>query len=54
MPFNPKYKVTEKTSNNLSDITAAREVIERASLFPELEEKLRRRELIRNAHASAA
>ena len=54
MPFKPKYKVTEKTLNNLRDIAAAREVIERACLSPELEEKLRRRALLRNAHASTA
>ncbi len=54
MQFNPKYKVTEKTSNNLRDIAAAREVIKRACLSTELEEKLRRRALIRSAHASTA
>jgi hypothetical protein len=54
MPFNPKYTITKKTLNNLSGIASAHEAIERACLSPELEEKLRRRALIRNAHASTA
>jgi len=54
MPFNPKYKNTNKISKNLSKITSACEIIERACLSPELEEKLRLRALIRNAHASTA
>lgn len=40
--------------NNLSDIASTREVIEKAWLSPEMEEKLRRRALLRNAHASTA
>ena len=54
MSFNPKYTITEKILNNLTAIAAAREVIERACLSPELEEKLRRRALLRNAYASTA
>jgi hypothetical protein len=54
MPFNPKYKNTNKISNNLSKITSTREIIEQACLSPELEERLRRRALIRSAHASTA
>lgn len=54
MSFNPKYIITEKISNNLSKITSAREVIEQSCLSPELEERLRRRALIRSAHASTA
>jgi hypothetical protein len=54
MPFNPKYTFTKKTLNNLSGIASACEAIERSCLSPELEEKLRRRALIRNAHASTA
>ncbi len=54
MAFNPKYTITEKTLNNLKKTTSAREIIERACLSSELEEKLRRRALIRNAHASTA
>jgi hypothetical protein len=54
MLFNPKYTETEKILNNLAEIASAREVIERACLSPEVEEKLRRRALIRSAHASTA
>ncbi len=54
MPFNPKYTITGKTLNNLKGITSAREAIERSCLSPKLEEKLRRRALIHNAHASTA
>jgi hypothetical protein len=54
MAFNPKYTVTDRTLNNLREIMSARETIERACISPELEEKLRRRALIRNAHASTA
>jgi hypothetical protein len=54
MPFNPKYTITSKILNNLTDIASAREVIEQACLSPALEEKLRQRALIHNAHASTA
>ncbi len=54
MPFKPKYTITEKILNNLTDTASAREVIERACLYPELEAKLRRRALLRSAHASTA
>lgn len=52
MPFNPKCTITDKILNNLTTIASAREVIERACLSPALEAKLRRRALLRNAHAS--
>jgi len=54
MAFNPKYKNTDKILNNLREIASAREIIEEACLSPELEERLRRRALIRSAHASTA
>lgn len=54
MPFKPKYKNTDKMLSSLSNIASAREVIERACLSSELEAKLRRRALLRNAHASTA
>lgn len=54
MPFNPKYTVTEKILNNLTAIAVAREVIEQAHLVPKWEAKLRRRALLRSAHASTA
>ena len=54
MPFNPKYIITEKILNNLTAITAAREVIEQANLVPKWEAKLRRQALLRNTHSSTA
>lgn len=54
MPFNPRYTITEKTLNNLTAIASEREFIEQAHLTPELEAKLRRRALLRSAHASTA
>ena len=54
MPFKPKYTNTGKIRNNLTSIASALEVIERACLSPELEAKLRRRALLRSAHASTA
>jgi hypothetical protein len=54
MPFKPKYTVTDKILNNLMDIASAQEVIERACLSPGLEAQLRRRALLRSAHASTA
>jgi len=54
MPFNPKYTITEKILNNLTAITAAREVIEQAHLVPKWEAKLRRQALLRNTHSSTA
>mgnify|MGYP001596118845 FL=1 len=54
MLLNPKYTITEKILNNLSKIASTREFIEQACLSPELEEKLRRRALLRNAHASTS
>ena len=54
MPFNPKYTITDKILNNLTAITAAREVIEQACLSPELEAGLRWWALVRSVHASTA
>lgn len=54
MPFNPKYTITDKILNNLTAITAAREVIEQACLSPKLEAELRWRALVRSVHASTA
>lgn len=54
MPFKPKYKITDKILNNLTNIASAREVVEKACLSPELEAKLRQRALLRSTHASTA
>jgi Fic family protein len=54
MTFKPKYIITDKILNNLTAITAAREVIEQAHLVPKWEAKLRRQALLRNTHSSTA
>ena len=54
MLFNPKYRITDKILNNLTNITSAREVIEQAYLVPKWEAKLRRQALLRSAHSSTA
>jgi Fic family protein len=54
MSFNPKYTITDKILNNLTNITSAREVIEQAYLIPKWEVKLRRQALLRNTHSSTA
>lgn len=54
MPFNPTYTITDKILNNLTNIAAAREVIEQAYLVPKWEAKLRRQALLRSAHFSTA
>ena len=54
MPFNLKYTINNKIFNNLTAIAAGREVIEQACLSPAMEVKLRRRALLRSAHASTA
>jgi Fic family protein len=54
MSFNTKYIITEKILNNLTAITAAREIIEQAHLVPKWEAKLRRQALLRNTHSSTA
>lgn len=54
MPFEPKYKITNKTLNNISRIMAGREVIEQAKLIPKWELKLRKEARIHNAHSSTS
>jgi Fic family protein len=54
MSFGPKYTITEKILNNLTAITAAREIIEQAHLVPKWEAKLRRQALFHNTHSSTA
>ncbi|MBN1871070.1 MAG: Fic family protein [Candidatus Omnitrophica bacterium] len=46
--------ITDKILNNLTAITAAREVIEQAHLVPKWEAKLRRQALLHNTHSSTA
>ncbi|OGC22318.1 hypothetical protein A2291_04830 [candidate division WOR-1 bacterium RIFOXYB2_FULL_42_35] len=54
MTFEPKYTITDKTLNNLTLITSAREVIEQSSIVPKWEAKLRRQALLTNTHSSTA
>lgn len=54
LPFKPNYTITDKILNNLTAITAAREVIEQASLVPQWEAKLRRQAMLQNTHSSTA
>jgi Fic family protein len=54
MPFEPKYKITNKILNNISRIMAGREVIEQAKLIPKWELKLRKEARIHNAHSSTS
>ena len=54
MPFKPKYTITNKIVNNLTEIAAGREIIEQAKLIPKWELKLRKEARIRNAHSSTS
>ena len=54
MLFNPKYTITDKIINNLTEIASAREVIEQAYLVPKWEARLRRQALLHNTHSSTA
>ena len=54
MAFNPKYTITNKTVNNLTIVTSAREIIEQAHLIPKWEAKLRRQSILHNTHSSTA
>ena len=54
MPFEPKYKITDKVLNNISRVMAGREVIEQAKLIPKWELKLRKEARIHNAHSSTS
>lgn len=50
--FNPRYKITNKILNFLTEITAARETIEKARLVPKWAMSLRKDALIHAAHSS--
>ncbi|MCX5698326.1 MAG: Fic family protein [Candidatus Omnitrophica bacterium] len=54
MPFEPKYKITNKILNNISRIMAGREVIEHSKLIPKWELKLKKEARIHNAHSSTS
>jgi len=54
MPFEPKYTITDKILNNISQIMAGKEVIEHAKLIPKWELKLKKEARIHNAHSSTS
>lgn len=54
MKFKPKFKITNKVVNYLTEIAAAREIILNASLLPQWETKLRKEAIIKMAHHSTS
>lgn len=52
--FNPRYQLTDKIVNLLTDIAEAKTVIERAKLLPKHVLRLRRQALTRMTHASTS
>ena len=54
MPFNPRYKITDKILNKISQITAGREIIEYSRLIPKWEMKLRKEARLHSAHSSTS
>ena len=54
MPFRPKYTITSRILNNISQIMAGREVIEHSKIIPKWELKLRKEARIHNAHSSTS
>lgn len=54
MAFNPKYTITDKVLNNISQIMAGREIIEHSRLIPKWELSLRKEARIHNAHSSTS
>ena len=52
--FKSKYIITDKILENISQITAGREVIERSKLIPKWELKLKKEARIHNAHSSTS
>ncbi len=54
MTFEPKYTITDKILNNISQIMAGREIIEHSKLIPKWELKLKKEARIHNAHSSTS
>jgi len=54
MPFEPKYTISNKILNNLTEIARGREIIKQAKLIPKWELKLRKEARIHNAHSSTS
>ncbi len=54
MPFKPRYRITDKVLNKISQITAGRGIIEHSKLIPKWEMKLRKEARLHNAHSSTS
>jgi len=54
MVFKPKFRITNRTLNNLTSIAAAREVILSASILPKWEIRLQRDALVKRVHHSTS
>jgi Fic family protein len=54
MPFKPKYTITDKILNNISQIMSGREVIEHSRLIPKWELSLKKEARIHSAHSSTS
>lgn len=54
MGFEPRFKITNTTLNNLTQISASKSFIEKAPIIPVWEAKLRKQAIIRSAHFSTA
>jgi Fic family protein len=50
----PKFKITDKILENISQITAGREIIENSRLIPKWELKLQKEARVHNAHSSTS
>ena len=54
MPFKPKYTITDRILNNISQIMSGREIIEHSHLIPKWELNLKKEARIHNAHSSTS
>lgn len=54
MIFRPKYTITNKILNNISEITAGKGIIEQSNIIPKWELKLQKEARIHNAHSSTS
>ncbi|MCK4401666.1 Fic family protein [bacterium] len=54
MIFKPKYTITDKILNNISQIAAGKEIIEHSRLIPKWELKLKKEARLHNAHSSTS
>ncbi|MFH1904148.1 MAG: Fic family protein [bacterium] len=54
MIFKPKYTITDKILNNISQIAAGKEIVEHSRLIPKWELKLKKEARLHNAHSSTS